>query len=144
MVEEESETETTGWKFYMVSSSATVCMMRKERGDEYSIFNLFVVPNYDLAGNRSITVLIDNEKVEQRNWLSPRETTVSDVYKAYGAWASGCPKDFDTHAQNAIRHCLHSELRSAEISTEYGLKGGVDFGIVKVEGSAKKEKKSPV
>ena len=43
MTEEEEETETDEWKYYMISSSATVCMMRKECGNEYSIFNLSIV-----------------------------------------------------------------------------------------------------
>ena len=99
------------YKYGIYQSSGASCIFYKEDEDgNQSTFNLFVAPETDLKGKKTIFALIDNEQIGEANWFGVKNLTIHDIFKTFDEWASGAPIVFELDAQRNIGNFLKLAL----------------------------------
>ena len=99
------------YKYGIYQSSGVSCIFYKEDEDgNQSTFNLFVAPEMDFKGKKTIFALIDNERIGEDSWFGVRNLTIQDIFKAFDGWARGAPIVFELDAQKNIGNFLKLAL----------------------------------
>ena len=99
------------YKYGIYQSSGASCIFYKEDEDgNQSTFNLFVAPETDVKGKKTIFALIDNEQIGEASWFGVRNLTIQDIFKTFDGWASGAPIVFELDAQRNIGNFLKLAL----------------------------------
>jgi len=99
------------YKYGIYQFSGTSCIFYKEDEDgNQSTFNLFVAPETDVKGKKTIFALVDNEQIGEDSWFGVRDLAILDIFKAFDGWASGAPIVFELDAQKNIGNFLKLAL----------------------------------
>ena len=99
------------YKYGIYQSSGASCIFYKEDEDgNQSTFNLFVAPETDAKGKKTIFALVDNEQIGEDSWFGVRDLAIQDIFKAFDEWASGAPIVFELDAQKNIGNFLKLAL----------------------------------
>lgn len=95
---------------YQTSSKSCVFYKQDEDGNQ-STFNIFVTQLKDENDRKTVFAYIDNEQIDQDNWVLTKDADIKDVIKAFGGWASDAPVVFELEAQKSISQCLSSVFK---------------------------------
>ena len=95
---------------YQASSKSCVFYKQDEDGNQ-STFNIFVTTLKDEQDRKRVFAYIDNDQINQDNWIFTKEADIKDVIKAFGGWASDAPVVFELEAQKSISRCLNSVFK---------------------------------
>jgi len=98
---------THKYGIYQTSSKSCVFYKQDEDGNQ-STFNIFVTPLKDEKDRKTVFAYIDNDQINQDNWILTKDADIEDVIKAFGGWASDAPVVFELEAQKSITQCLSS------------------------------------
>ena len=93
------------YKYGIYQCSGTSCIFYKEDEDgNQSTFNLFI--NKEDDGKKSIHAIIDNDKINDKNWFSNKNIKIEEIFEAFNSWASEAPIVFELDAQKNIGNFL--------------------------------------
>ena len=96
----------------IIQSTSKSCIFYKQDEDgNQSLFNIFVKPTFDPEKKDEIFAFIDNEEMNQENWSADEQSTVQDIIKAFGGWASDAPIVFEMEAHKSLSQCLNTVLK---------------------------------
>jgi hypothetical protein len=96
-----------GFKYGIFQSSGASCIFYKEDDDgNQSTFNLFLTKEENRI--RKINVLIDNERINEKNWYGNKDIKIEEIFKVFNNWASEAPIVFEIDAQKNIGSFLKS------------------------------------
>lgn len=99
-------------KYGIYQSTPKSCIFYKQDKDgNQSAFNIFVSPEKE---KQNFFAFIDNEQLETKNWSTNEDSSIRDVVKAFGGWASDAPVVFELEAHKSMSQCLNSVLKKEE------------------------------
>jgi len=99
-------------KYGIYQSSSKSCIFYKQDQDgNQSTFNIFVAPNKE---KQKFIAFIDNEQLRSENWATDEASSIEDIIKAFGGWASDAPIVFELEAHKSMSNCLSSVLKKEE------------------------------